>query len=456
MDERPGQAIFRARHLREILALALPIIGGMISQSLMNLADTFLVGRLPEAECALAAIGYGSVASMTGSSLLIGIGAGVQVIAARRIGEGRRVESGQPLTEALLLSLTVGVLFSLIGALAAQSIFRFLTKDAGIVAAGAGYLIVRDAGWFIIMGNFAYRGFFNGIGSSRVYLMVVWGMQILNVLVSLPLIFGWGPLPRFGVMGAGIGTTLATTAATLAYVAVSRRWFRKSHGALTRAATAAERAVLRASLIRLSLPAGLTNLLTTAGFLTFLKITGTVGRAESAATTILVNLTQLCNLPAVGFGLASATFVSRSLGARRPDEAFAWGIRTVCFGSMVIGSLALAFLLWPRGIVGFFTHDAHLIELARRPLGILGAGLLLDAAGTIFAQSLIGAGSVRPVLITNALGMWGVFLPGAYLFGQRLGYGMLGLWYPLFVFRLGVAIVMATVFLRRRWVHIKV
>jgi Na+-driven multidrug efflux pump len=69
---------------RRILQLALPILGGMISQNVLNLVDTGMVGVLGNE--ALAAVGLGSFASFMAMAFLMGISAGVQAIAARRLG----------------------------------------------------------------------------------------------------------------------------------------------------------------------------------------------------------------------------------------------------------------------------------------------------------------------------------------------------------------------------------
>ena len=77
--------------LTRILALAVPLIGGMISQNVLNLVDTAMVGVLGDA--ALAAVGMGSFLTFMGTSFLTGLSAGVQAIAARRLGEGRTSET---------------------------------------------------------------------------------------------------------------------------------------------------------------------------------------------------------------------------------------------------------------------------------------------------------------------------------------------------------------------------
>ncbi|MCZ6823955.1 MAG: MATE family efflux transporter, partial [Deltaproteobacteria bacterium] len=80
-----------AKRRHRIFQLALPILGGMLSQNVMNLVDTGMVGALGNE--ALAAVGLGSFASFMAFAFLMGMATGVQAIAARRLGAGRRAET---------------------------------------------------------------------------------------------------------------------------------------------------------------------------------------------------------------------------------------------------------------------------------------------------------------------------------------------------------------------------
>ena len=94
-----------ASRRNRILGLALPIIGGMVSQNLLNIVDTAMVGFLGDA--ALAAVGLGGFVVFMCQALILGISTGVQTTAARRKGEGRPDRAAAALNTALLLVLLV-------------------------------------------------------------------------------------------------------------------------------------------------------------------------------------------------------------------------------------------------------------------------------------------------------------------------------------------------------------
>src|SRR6185503_14763802 len=123
---------------REILHLSLPIIGGMMSQNLLNLVDTWLVGGLGPA--ALAACGLANFLNFMAVAGITGLSTAVQATAARRIGEGRASEAAIPLNGGLLVSLAVGIPLSIVMALAAPWFFPKMVNDPAVAAAGVPYL----------------------------------------------------------------------------------------------------------------------------------------------------------------------------------------------------------------------------------------------------------------------------------------------------------------------------
>jgi Na+-driven multidrug efflux pump len=119
-----------------ILGLALPIIGGMVSQNILNLVDTAMVGHLGDA--ALAAVGMGGFASFTAMALILGIAVGVQATAARRKGQGRYDEMAVALTAGLLVVVCVAPPFSVILYQCAPIFYPVLVDDPFLLVLGLG------------------------------------------------------------------------------------------------------------------------------------------------------------------------------------------------------------------------------------------------------------------------------------------------------------------------------
>jgi putative MATE family efflux protein len=435
--------------IRTILALALPIIGGMASQNVLNLVDTAMVGYLGAP--ALAAVGMGSFANFMAVAFIMGLSAGVQAIAARRIGEGRRGETASGLNSGLLIALLVAVPWSLFLIIFADRLFPFLVDDPEVVALGVPYLRARLFGMLAIGMNFAFRGFWNGIGQSRRYLQTLVIMHACNIVLNWILIFGHFGVPALGAMGAGIGTTIATFLGTAIYVVLALRHARGT-GFLRRMA---DRKTM-ASMLRLSIPAGTQSFFFATGMTVFFWIIGRIGTAELAASNVLVQLLLVAILPGVGFGLAAASLVGQALGRGDQEDAVIWGWDVSRLAMVVVGTGALVGLVAPDLLLKIFLHEEHTIALARFPLRLLGATMAIETLGSVLMNGLLGAGASKTVMLVSISLQWGVFLPVAFVIGPVLGFGMSAVWAAQVGYRCLQGLIFAAIWRSRRWIGLRV
>src|SRR5688572_24617070 len=111
--------------LRRIVTLALPIVGGMLSQNILNVADVLMVSRLGPS--AVAAVGIGATANFMATAFITGMSAGVQAMSARRMGEGRLDETAIPLNGGLLAVAGIALPLSVVLILCAPLLFPLLS-----------------------------------------------------------------------------------------------------------------------------------------------------------------------------------------------------------------------------------------------------------------------------------------------------------------------------------------
>lgn len=434
---------------REILHLSLPIIGGMTSQNVLNLVDTWLVGGLGAA--ALAACGLANFLNFMAVAAITGLSTAVQALAARRVGEGRLGETAVPLNGGLLLSLAVGVPLSLLLILAAPWFFPKLVDDPAVAAQGVPYLQWRLAAVALIGMNFSFRGYWSAVKLTRLYLYTLVWMHALNILFSWTLIYGKFGLPAMGTAGAGLGTTLSIAVGTATYFWHAERHAR-GHGFLH---ALPSREQIRA-LLKLGMPTCIQQLLFSGGFTALFWIVGQVGTAELAVANVLVNVTLLAVLPGIGFGLAATTLVSQALGRQDPADAHRWAWDVYKVGAVLFAVIAVPMLLLPGPVLQVFLRDPALVEVGRLPLQLIGLGILLDGLGLVMMHALLGAGATGLVMKVSVGFQWLLFLPLAYLLGPMLGLGLTAIWLGMTLYRALQAGVFVAAWERKSWAAIRV
>ena len=448
---RPSlKQLFPDRKRRKMIwSIALPIMGGMMSQNILNLVDIGMVGRLGDS--ALAATGIGSFTNYLAISFIIGLSAGVQALAARRLGEGRNSETAIPLNGGLLLALIIGLPLCIVLILATPWAFNFLTDDAEVRELGTSYLQVRIASMIAVGMNFSFRGYWSAIHMTGVYLRTLLIMHAINIFLNWVLIFGNLGAPELGVFGAGLATTISLYIGTLLYFFFAMRHAADKgflHGVPSRSTLWQQ--------FTLSLPSSLQQLFFSAGLVTLVWIVGRIGTAEVAATNILMTFHITAILPAFGVALAAATLVGNALGRGDAEDAAAWGWNAASL-TFIYGIL-LSLLLIPlaKPILGVFLTNPDTLQLAYLPMVLWAAMISFDTAGMVLMNAMIGAGDTRRAMWISLLWQWLLFLPLAYIVGPALGYGLIGVWVVNGVYRSGQAINCATQWGGGKWAHIKI
>lgn len=432
-----------------ILSLALPIIGGMISQNLLNLVDTAFVSRLGDS--ALAAVGQGSFANFMSLAFITGLAPGVQSMAARRMGEGADEETAVPLNGGLLMAIGFGVPIAAGVYFAAPAFFPLLTTDSEVSELGAIYLQIRLLAAPAAGMNFAFRGYWNAVDLSRLYLRTLVVMHIVNATLDYVLIFGAFGVPAMGVAGAAWASAAATWIGTAYYFLQ----------ALARARPAGflrgipETSTL-ATMLRTSVPAALQQFLFATGMTLFFAIVARLGTAEVAATNVLMNLLLVALLPGLGFGLAAASLVGQALGQKEPTVARRWGWDVVRVAVPVVTLIASVGLFFPDLVLGVFLHHPDTLALARWPLRLIALSLPLDVVGMVLLNGLLGAGDSMRVLFVSTGMQWLVFLPLAWLVGPFLGWGLVAVWSANVAYRLIQSGVFAALWQGEHWTAVKV
>jgi MATE family multidrug resistance protein len=442
--------LFPNRDRRKMIwGIALPIMGGMMSQNVLNLVDIGMVGRLGDS--ALAATGIGAFTNYLAISFIIGLSAGVQALAARRLGEGRDSETAIPLNGGLLLALMIGLPLCIILILATPYAFTFLTSDAEVRELGIPYLQIRIASMIAVGMNFSFRGYWSAIHMTGIYLQTLLIMHAINIFLNWVLIFGNLGAPELGVYGAGLATTISLYIGTglYFYFAVRRA---SDKGFLHRIPS---RDTLWKQ-FKLSLPSSLQQLFFSAGLVTLVWIVGRIGTAEVAAINILMTFHITAMLPAFGVALAATTMVGNALGKKDIEDAAAWGWNCAAL-TFVYGAIMSVLLIPLAGpILGLFLTNPETRQLAHLPMVLWALMISFDTAGMVLMNALIGAGDTRRSMWISLIWQWAFFLPLAYIAGPVLGYGLLGVWVINGFYRTGQAVNAATQWAGRKWAHIEI
>jgi MATE family multidrug resistance protein len=460
---------------KAVLRLAMPTVGAMLTQSIVNEIDIVFFAHLPcpESSNAQAALLPSLIVLWLFGGSLSGIAVGTQAFTARRFAEGNDEDAGAVLTNAFTFALVAGVVFSVLGYLATSSILGALIQVDGARQAANDYLRWRLIGVASMATTFALKAFFDGIGKTHVHLVSAIVMNAINIALCSLLIFGNTALgiPKMGIEGAGVAGVVSTYVglAIMIGYALSPAY----RGRFKPFAFAKLDRGLLGSILRLSIPGAVATIAVMTGFALFARIASMLdelhpvgvvsplcpgGAAEPvnmAATTVIVGILKLTFTACLAFGTSTATLVSQSLGEGDPEKAERFGWTSVKLGVAIFGAVGLLEAIFAAPLLRAVASSDLVREAATLPMVIMGLSTPLIAAGMILTQALFGAGDTKFVMIAELLLHFLCLVPLAYVLGVTLGLGLLGLWIAAVVYVLGLTIAMVAKFRLGGWKSIQ-
>lgn len=434
---------------KKIANLSLPIMGGMVSQNILNVVDTAMVGVL--GQNALAAVGIASFMNFLAMSFLMGLGSGVQAMVARRKGEGQESKMALPLNGGLLTALALSLPATFLLIYLVPYVFPFIMNDPAVIPLGVDYLQLRLIGLAAVAANFAFRGFWNGINMSTIYFRTLIVMHALNILISYVLIFGRLGFPAMGVGGAGLGTALSTWFGALYYVILAFK-----HARPYGFCKELPKWDNIKTLWRVGFPASVQMFFFAGGMTTLFWIISQIGTKEVAAANVLINVMLVAILPSIGFGIAAASLVGQSLGRGHPEDAKLWGWDTVKLCMVLLFFMGLPMVIFPDLILSVFIHEEQVLAVARYPLMVFGALICFDGVGMVLLNAMQGAGDSKTVMWVSIFFQWCVFLPMAYTMAVVLKFGLFAVWVAQMIYRLLQAGFFTWLWSRGKWSRVKV
>ncbi|MGP9809195.1 MATE family efflux transporter [Halomonas sp. AOP12-C2-37] len=435
--------LFVTRRHGKVIRLALPIMLGMLSQSVLNLIDAALVGRL--GEVALAGVGVGGYAMFMLTAVVFGLSSSVQSQTAQRA-DVSATERCHPLQSGLMIGAAVALPLSILAWWQAPLLIGFITSALDVHEVAVNYFRWRIISLPAIALTLCFRGYWNGRQQTQLYLQIIVAVHLLNVVASAGLIYGVAGLPQMGASGAGAGTTLSLFVGLVVWSRISLKSAFNTHFLTCLPSFATLRSTLA-----LAIPHSIQQLWFAAGYAVLFWLLSQLGTASVAVGHVLINLSLLLILPGVGIGVAAMSLVGEALGRDAQREAHQWGLDALRVAWLLLLLLALPMLLMPEKILSAFFSSPELIVMGAVPLQLTGVMIVMDAAALVLAQALMGAGAQRTVMILTLGMQWLFFLPLAWWVGIGLGHGLLGVWLVQLLYRLVNSIGFVWVWQRRRW-----
>ena len=436
---------------RAVFLLAVPMVLELVLESTFAVVDIFFVGKLGAS--AVATVGLTETYLFLLYAIAMGLAMGVTALVARRVGEGAAAEASVTAAQALWIAVLASVPFAIAGVVWARELLALMGADAWTLEHGVGYMRWMLGGNVVILLLFVINAIFRGAGDAAIAMRVLWFANGLNICLDPLLIFGWGPVPAFGVEGAAIATTIGRGAGVLMQLWIL---FRGGKHIRVLASHLAWHGRLAWQIVRTSLGGVGQMIVAMTSWIFLMRILASIGSEAVAGATIAIRIMMFTMMPAWGMSNAAATLVGQNLGAKQPDraEASVWQIGRYNMAYLLL--IAALFFLFPRELIGVFSADATVVAVGAEWLRILSYSLFVYGWWMVSVQAFNGAGDTTTPTWINVVFFWMIQIPLAWLLALHLGYGSTGVFWAVFVSETAVGLFTLWLFSRGGWKDVKV
>lgn len=406
MIQKLLQMLPRQNRYPEILRVCLPLVLSLSATTVMEFTD-----RVFLANYSLDAISAALPAGITSYLFLAffgGVGGYVGVFIAQYTGRGDNEKIGMVLWQGIYFTLGSGLFIYLFALVATKEIFMLAGHPPEVQVLERIYFTILCNGSVLHIAMATLSTFFTGRGITRPVMLITFVGVLINIPLDYALIFGkWG-LPEMGIKGAAIATVAAWGVNVLLLSSLiftsrnNRRFaifskFQLNSEIFTR-------------LMRFGIPGSLQFTIDILAFTLFILLVGRIGKAELAATNIVLSINALAFMPSMGASQGMSVLVGQALGMRKPKLAaeFVQGGWQLLVAYILI--IDLIFIFAPELVLSPFLasgggtgSEAEVLNHATTLLKIVSAYLFFDALYMIFSGALRGAGDTKFMMVAVAI-----------------------------------------------------
>ncbi|MDD4848812.1 MAG: MATE family efflux transporter [Bacteroidales bacterium] len=378
--------------------IAYPIIFGNLAQTIITFTDTAFLGHLGRVE--LGASMMAGLYYFVFSTLAWGFSMGVQIIIARRLGEGKLQRIGVVFEHGLFFVLLLSILmFSLLHFFTAD-LLNYLIDSPNIYQAAMQYMDYRHYGIIFVCFNFLFRSLYVGLSYTKCITYSTILMASVNIFLDWCLIFGNCGFPEIGVSGAALASVCAEISALIFFIIYTFKklplhvyalfQFHKLEGWLMK------------TILKLAFPSMLQRLISFGSWFLFFALIEKMGELPIAVSGIVRSIYMLIMIPVFAFSATGNTIVSRMIGAKKQNEVMPTLMKVIINCLIGVVPMAVITICIPDVVAQIYTDDIALATASVPVLYIVCGSAIFSSFSFVYFEAVSGTGNTMPALLIES------------------------------------------------------
>ncbi len=408
-----------------LITMSVPAMLSMTVQALYNIVDSIFISFY--AQEGLTAVTLAFPIQMLLIALSVGTGVGINSLISRRLGEKNIEDANSAASHGIFLAVIGWVFFLIFGVFFAEPFINAFTDNAEIASMGYSYLSIVCIFSFGVLIQIVIEKTIQSTG-DMVHPMIA---QLIGALTNIALdpvfIFGFGPIPSFGVTGAAIATVIGQIIAMiyLIYILLVKQKTLK-----IKLKRFKFNKIILKDIFKVGLPS---IIMQSIGSLLGISLNGILAGFSDlavAALGVYQRLQSFLFMPLFGMTAGLMPILGYNFGAKNKDRIIAALKVSSLFGAIMMGLGTILFWAIPEQLLAIFDADVALIEIATPALKSISTGFVMASFAIIFSTAFQAFGEGNLSMFISLARQLVILLPTAY-FMSFLGLSYVWLAFPI-------------------------
>ncbi|MEF8852552.1 MAG: MATE family efflux transporter [Haloarculaceae archaeon] len=402
---------------RPLFYLSIPIVVTNLLQTAYNLVDTVWLGQYSTE--ALAAISFAFPVVFFLISLGLGVSIAGSILVAQNTGAGNERQAEFAASQTVTFAIALSIVLGAFGYFAVEDILRLLGASPDVLTGATAYLEIISLGMVFMFAFFVFMSLMRGYGDTITPMLVMFVTVVVNMALDPFLIFGWGPFPELGVVGAAYATIFSRALATVIGLTIM---FRGRRGVQINVQDMVPDLAYMRKILRVGVPASIEGTGNAIAVNLMLIIVGTFPTTVVAAYGVGVRMFSVIFLPAIAVGRGVETMAGQNIGARKQDRAASASHFAARAMFVVLAAVGVATWLGAGNIVAIFSDDPDVVEVGRLFLRYVAPTFGFTGIFHSYKGAFRGAGKTMTAAVISITMLGFIRLPVAAVASQDLAY----------------------------------
>ena len=408
MEKESRLQSFLANPSKALWTMALPIIAGMMVQTLFNVVDIMFIGWLGAEE--VTAVAFVSPLFFIIIGLTVGLGAGVTASIAQFIGQKDKKNADNCAEHTILLGLVITLVLSFLGIVFGEELLVLLGASGNILDISYTYLKVLLYGIGLAVFSLFFRAILAGEGETKIPMFIGLIGTLLNLILDPIFIF----VLEYGVKGAALATVISQAVMVISYLFII--FVRKSTYITFNISDFKYSSSIINTIFKIGIPSSISMLIISFGQVVMNRILINYSVEAVAAYQIVSRIDMLLFMPILGIAISLTTIVGMFFGAKEYEKLVSivkYGISRAIYITLL--SVAILFILADR-ILPLFSDDPEVLNIGITYLRIIILAYPAVGLSVICSRICQALGEGMPLLVTTITRVLIITAPLSYYF----------------------------------------